>query len=86
MNSSNYMDVSVSSEQRRDRLQAAEEKMMLRRAGLLQRSMFARLMCAVLHGAGHLLTDLGQALIRSTGEPLTAPASRPPLTGTTAGR
>jgi hypothetical protein len=55
-----YTDCSVTAEQRRDRLQAAHQKELLRQAGVIERGW----LCAILSQLGRLLVDAGQALQR----------------------
>ena len=86
MTGSYYLDATVVSEQRQDRLQAAETKLMLQQSGTMRQGWAVRLLYATLHRVGHLLASLGLALIRSTGEPSPVPTSLPPLTGTATGR
>jgi hypothetical protein len=86
MISSYYLDASVVSEQRRDRLQAAETKMMLQQSGVMQRGWLVRQMCVLVCGAGRLLIAAGEMLVlRATGS-ITAPVARQPMTESSATR
>ena len=80
MSSSYYLDTSVVSEQRRDRLEAAETKMMLQQSGVIQRGWLVRQMCALVCGAGRLMIAAGEMLVfRATGS-ITASVARQPMT------
>ena len=80
MTSSYYLDASVVSAQRRDRLQAAETKLMLQQSGVIQRGWLVRQMCALACGAGRLLIAVGEILVfRATGS-ITASVARQPMT------
>ena len=79
MTSSYYLDASVVSEQRRDRLEAAETKMMLQQRGVIQRGWFVRQMCALVCGAGRLMIAVGELLVyRATGS-IAASVARQPM-------
>ena len=80
MTSSYYLDTSVVSEQRRDRLEAAETKMMLQQSGVIQRGWLVRQMCALVCGAGRLMIAAGEMLVfRATGS-ITVSVARQPMT------
>jgi len=80
MTSSYYLDTSVVSEQRRDKLEAAETKMMLQQSGVIQRGWLVRQMCALVCGAGRLMIAAGELLVfRATGS-ITASVARQPMT------
>jgi hypothetical protein len=80
MSSSYYLDTSVVSEQRRDRLEAAETKMMLQQSGVIQRGWLVRQMCALVCGAGRLMIAAGEMLVfRATGS-ITVSVARQPMT------
>ena len=79
MTSSYYLDTSVVSEQRRDRLQAAETKLMLQQSGVIQRGWLIRQMCALVCGTGRLMIAVGETLVfRATGS-ITASVARQPM-------
>ena len=79
MTGSYYLDASGVSEQRRDRLQAAETKLMLQQSGVIQRGWLARQMCALVCGTGRLMIAVGQTLVfRATGS-ITASVARQPM-------
>ena len=86
MTTNYYLDASVVSEQRRDRLEAAETKLMLQQSGVMQQGWLVRQMCALVCGAGRLMIAVGEALVtRATGS-ITASVARQPMTETTATR
>jgi hypothetical protein len=80
MTSSYYLDASVVSEQRRDRLEAAQTKLMLQQSGLIQRAWLVRQMCALVCGTGRLMIAVGEMLVfRATGS-IAASVARQPMT------
>ena len=81
-----FMDVNVMAEQRRDRLHAAEEKLLLQRSGHLGRGWFARSACTLLCGAGRLLMSVGQELMWYAAASVDAAPLPPRLTGAATGR
>jgi hypothetical protein len=86
MTNSFYLDASVVSEQRRDRLQAAETKLMLQQSGMMQRGWLVRQICTLVCGAGRLMIAVGEMLVvRGTGS-ITASVARQPMTESTAPR
>jgi hypothetical protein len=86
MINSYYLDASVVSEQRRDRLQAAETKLMLQQSGMMQRSWLDRQVGALVCGAGRLMIAAGEMLVfRATGS-ITAPVARQPMAESTTTR
>jgi hypothetical protein len=81
MTGSYYLDASVVSEQRQDRLRAAETRLVLQQSGVLQRGWLARQVCALVCGAGRLLIAVGERLVNRTTDSLTAATPRQPITG-----
>jgi len=80
------LDVIVATEQRQDRLQAAQTKLLLEQAGVDQRGWLTRQMCELVCGMGRLMIAVGQMLVlRATGS-ITASVARQPMTESTATR
>jgi hypothetical protein len=77
-----YMDFNVTSEQRRDRLQAAHEKQILQQAGVTERGWLR----AIMNRVGHLLVGAGQRLMRYEATSVSATAMAPRMAGAPQGR
>jgi hypothetical protein len=86
MTSSYYLDASVVSEQRRDRLKAAETKLMLQQSGAIQQGWLVRQICALVCGAGRLMIAIGEVLVTRATSSITASVAREPMTESTATR
>jgi hypothetical protein len=80
MTTSYYLDASVVSEQRHDRLEAAETKLMLQQSGVNQRGWLVRQLCALVCGAGRLMIAVGQMLVVRTTGSIAASVAQQPMT------
>ena len=80
MTTNYYLDASVVSEQRRDRLEAAETKLMLQQSGVNQRGWLVRQMCALVCGTGRLMIAVGEMLVVRTTGSIAASVARQPMT------
>ena len=76
MTTNYYLDASVVSEQRRDRLEAAETKLMLQQSGVSQRGWLVRQMCALVCGTGRLMIAVGEMLVVRTKGSIAASVAR----------
>jgi hypothetical protein len=86
MSDSYYFDVSMVAEQRLDRLQSAQTELMLQQAGLARRGWAARQTSKALCEVGRLMVAVGEKLMCSTSESLSASASPQQWVGSTASR
>jgi hypothetical protein len=80
MINSYYLDAMMAKEQRQDRLQAAQTKLLLEQAGVDQRGWLTRQMCGLVCGTGRLMIAVGERLICRATSPITASVARQPLT------
>jgi hypothetical protein len=76
MSNNYYLDVAMVAEQRGDRLQAAQTKLLLERAGVEQPGWVARQACRLVCGVGRMLVAVGERMICRASDSLAAPTAQ----------
>jgi hypothetical protein len=86
MSNSYHLDAMMTAEQRQDRLQVAQTKLLLEQAGVDQHGWLRRQLCELACAMGHLLVKVGETMICRAAERLTSPSIPQQMTSAAADR